>query len=64
VKDVRPVLAQDGGDCELVDLDGNTVYVKLQGHCSGCAFSNMTLAAVVEKKLREKVSDQLIVKLS
>lgn len=64
VNDVRPILAQDGGDCELVDLDGNTVYVKLQGHCAGCAFSNMTLVSVVEKKLREKVSDQLTVKLA
>jgi NifU-like protein len=58
------VLAQDGGACELVDIDGNTVYVNMKGHCSGCAFSSMTLLNVVEKKLREKVSDQLVVKLS
>lgn len=62
--DVRPVLAQDGGDCEMVDLDGNTVLVSLKGHCSGCAFSNMTLISVVEKQLREKVSDQLTVRLA
>ena len=64
VSDVRPILAQDGGDCELVDLDGNTVYVRLRGHCAGCAFSNMTLISVVEKKLREKVSADLNVKLA
>jgi NifU-like protein len=62
--DVRPILAQDGGDCELVDVDGNDVYVELIGHCKGCAFSNNTLVSVVEKKLREKISDQLNVKLS
>lgn len=62
--DVRPILAQDGGDCELVDVDGNDVYVQLTGHCKGCAFSNNTLVSVVEKKLREKISDQLNVKLS
>lgn len=62
--DVRPILAQDGGDCELVDVDGNDVYVQLIGHCKGCAFSNNTLVSVVEKKLREKISDQLNVKLS
>jgi NifU-like protein len=61
---VKPVLAQDGGDCELIDVEGNTVLVKLHGHCSGCAFSNMTLVSVVEKNLREKVSDQLSVKLA
>lgn len=62
--DVRPILEQDGGDCELVDVDGNTVYVSLKGHCSGCAFSGNTLVGVVEKKIREKVSPDLIVKLS
>jgi NifU-like protein len=62
--DVRPILAQDGGDVELIDVDGNDVYVELVGHCKGCAFSNMTLVSVVEKKLREKISDQLNVKIS
>jgi len=62
--DVRPILAQDGGDCELVDVDGNDVYITLKGHCKGCAFSNNTLYSVVERKLREKVSDQLNVKPS
>lgn len=62
--DINPVLAQDGGSCELVDVDGNDVFVELNGHCSGCAFSSMTLISVVEKKLKEKVSDQLSIKLA
>jgi NifU-like protein len=62
-KHVNPILERDGGSCELADLDGNTVFVMLKGHCSGCAFSNMTLVSVVEKQLRKKVSDQLTVKL-
>jgi len=62
--EVLPILAQDGGSCELVDVDGNSVYVKLTGHCAGCAFSNNTLAGVIEKKLREKVSEELVVKLA
>lgn len=62
--DVKPVLAKDGGDCELIDVDGNTVLVKLHGHCAGCAFSNMTLISVVERNIREKVSEQLTVKLA
>jgi NifU-like protein len=64
ISDIHPVLAQDGGDCELVDVDGDTVYVKLLGHCSGCAFSSMTLVSVIQKKLQEKISDQLVVKLA
>jgi NifU-like protein len=62
--DVRPILAQDGGDCELVDVDGNDVYIAFKGHCKGCAFSNVTLISVVEKKLRNKISDQINVKIS
>jgi NifU-like protein len=61
--DVRPLLARDGGDCELVDVDGNIVYVKLVGHCAGCAFSNMTLVTVIEKQLKDKVLPELVVKL-
>jgi len=62
--DINPILAQDGGSCELVDVDGNDVFIKFKGHCMGCAFSGLTLKSVVEKKLHEAVSDQLYVKLS
>jgi NifU-like protein len=62
--DVKPILAQDGGSCELVDVEGNSVFVKLTGHCAGCAFSNNTLAGVIENKLREKVSAEIVVKLA
>jgi NifU-like protein len=61
--DIRPILANDGGDCELVDVDGNEVTVKFKGHCKGCAFSNNTMVSVVQKKLREKVSESLVVKM-
>ena len=60
--DIRPILAKDGGDCELVDVNGNEVTIRFKGHCNGCAFSNMTLLSVVEKKLREKVSASLVVR--
>ncbi|HEX3020086.1 MAG TPA: Fe-S cluster assembly protein NifU [Chitinispirillaceae bacterium] len=62
--DINPILAKDGGSCELVDVDGNDVIVEMKGHCSGCAFSSMTLVSVVEKKLREKISDQFNVRLA
>jgi NifU-like protein len=62
--DIRPILAKDGGDCELVDVDADEVTIRFKGHCNGCAFSNMTLVSVVEKKLREKVADGLVVRLA
>jgi NifU-like protein len=61
--DINPILAQDGGSCELIDVENDTVTVRLQGHCSGCAFSSMTLVSVVERKIKELVSDELIIKL-
>ncbi|MBN1130081.1 MAG: Fe-S cluster assembly protein NifU [Chitinispirillaceae bacterium] len=61
--DIKPILAQDGGGCELIDIEGNIVYVRLAGHCAGCGFSNITLVSVIEKKIKEKVSDELMVKL-
>ena len=61
-KDIRPVLMADGGDCEFVDISGNEVFIRFTGHCKGCIASNLTMISVVEKKLKEKVSQQLTVK--
>ena len=59
---VRPRLRQDGGDVELVDLDGKTVYVAFRGVCMDCPSSHVTLKEVVEKALQEHVEDDLTVK--
>ena len=59
---VRPRLRQDGGDVELVDLDGKVVYVAFRGVCVGCPSSAFTLKEVVEKALHEHVEDDLVVK--
>lgn len=52
-------LAKDGGGIELVEVDGNKVYVKLQGACKACQSSNMTLKNFVEKILRENISSDI-----
>lgn len=54
-REIRPALKKDGGDIELVDVDGDTVQVKLKGTCSSCKAANVTLKDFVEKKLREFV---------
>ena len=59
-KDIRPELQKHGGDLQLVDIDGNNVVIKLMGTCSGCEMSWMTLKNMVESKLREKVSEELV----
>lgn len=60
-REIRPVLRKDGGDIELVDVDGDFVLVSLRGSCGSCAKSQTTLKEYVEKKLREQVIDTLIV---
>lgn len=59
---IRPSLQRDGGDCELVDLDGNTVFIRFTGQCAGCQFSEMTQFGFIEKTLKEKVLPDLEVK--
>lgn len=46
---IRPYLKRDGGDCELVDVEGNTIYVKLTGACVGCHMASMTVAGVQQR---------------
>jgi len=60
-REVKPGLRQDGGDIELIDVDGDYVLVSLRGACSSCAKSQTTIKEYVEKKLRELVLDTLIV---
>jgi NifU-like protein len=46
---IRPNLKRDGGDCELIDVQGDKVYVKMIGACAGCQLSAMTLNGVQAK---------------
>ena len=56
---IAPELQKDGGDIELVDINENKVYVKLQGRCSACKNSVLTLKSFVESTLRDKVSENI-----
>ncbi len=59
--EIKPMLEKDGGSLELVDLSGNKVKVRLQGHCSNCPSADVTLRYVVQDKLRELLSSELTV---
>ena len=60
-REIRPLLKNDGGDIELVDVDGDRVLVALRGMCAGCQVSQFTVKDVVEVKLKEFVSSDLTV---
>jgi Fe-S cluster biogenesis protein NfuA len=54
---LRPFLQADGGDIELLELDGTSVLVRLTGVCSGCPSAHMTLHLGVEAALREAMPE-------
>ena len=56
---VAPMLAQDGGAIELLQIKQGKVYVQLQGACVGCASSGSTLKFIVEKELRAAIHPDL-----
>jgi len=55
--EVRPMLQADGGDVEFVEIDGNVVKVRLQGHCAGCPMAQMTLQRGIEARLKQAVPE-------
>ncbi|MDK2776225.1 MAG: Fe-S cluster assembly protein NifU [Pseudomonadota bacterium] len=50
---LRPALQADGGDVELMDIEGKNIYVKLVGACNGCQMAAMTLGGVQQKLIEE-----------
>lgn len=50
---LRIGLQNDGGDLELVKIEGKVVYLKLVGHCGSCPFAMMTLKQGIEVALKE-----------
>ena len=58
-REIRPALQTDGGDIDLVDIEGNKVIVTLRGTCSSCPSSDFTLKGFAQGKLREFVSDEI-----
>jgi NifU-like protein len=58
---IRPTLRADGGNIDLLDVDGNKVIVALRGMCAQCALANITMRDLVEAKLREFVSPDIFV---
>ena len=55
--ELRPFLMADGGNVEVVELDGPIVKVRLQGACGSCPSSTMTLKMGIERKMRECIPE-------
>jgi Fe-S cluster biogenesis protein NfuA len=55
--EMRPYLMADGGNVELVEIDGPIVRLRLQGACGTCPSSTMTLKMGIERRLREIIPE-------
>ncbi len=49
IEELRPYLRRDGGDCELIDVDGANVMVSLTGACTGCQMASVTVSGIQER---------------
>ena len=61
LEELKRMLQNDGGDCELVKIEGKTVFLRLQGACSGCPHAAMTLKNGIETILKANVDPEIIV---
>lgn len=61
LEELRGMLQADGGDLEVVSVQGTNVQLKLQGACGCCPHATMTLKNGIERILREKVSKDIVV---
>ena len=57
LEQIRPFLRADGGDVELVEVKEGVVKVRLQGACSGCQMSLITLKDGIERILKREVPE-------
>ena len=57
IERIRPAVQMDGGDIELVGIEGGVVKLRLVGACHGCPSSMMTLKAGIERAIRSEVPE-------
>lgn len=56
IEEIRPNLQRDGGDCQLIEIDGNKIMVKLTGACVFCKLSSATLEGI-QSRVVEKLGE-------
>lgn len=61
LEELRTMLQADGGDLELVSIDGATVNLRLKGACGGCPHAAITLKQGIEHTLRQDIDESITV---
>lgn len=58
---IRVSLQNDGGDLEVVSLEGKVVTLRLKGACGCCPHAQATLKQGIEAYLRENLDPEIVV---
>lgn len=61
LEELRSHLQADGGDMEVVSIEGDTVTLRLKGACGCCPHATMTLKDGIERILREEIDSNITV---
>jgi NifU-like protein len=56
---IRPMIARDGGNIEIIDMKDWLVYVELSGNCAGCVGAGQTIKWLVEKTLKDQIDERI-----
>lgn len=61
LEELRVHLQADGGDLEIIGIDGKTVKLRLRGACGGCPHAAMTIKGGLERILREEIDQEIVI---
>ncbi|MGI5922578.1 MAG: NifU family protein [Lentisphaeria bacterium] len=61
LEELRVHLQNDGGDLELVKIEGKNVFLRLKGACGSCPHAQITLKNGIERILREQLDPEIVV---
>ena len=61
LEELRGMLQADGGDMDVVSIEGKSVKVRLRGACGGCPHAMTTIKQGIERSLRESLDPEIVV---
>ena len=61
LEELRGFLQADGGDLEIVSIEGKNVTLALKGTCGGCPHATMTIKDGIERILRDEIDPEIVV---
>lgn len=61
LKELSEYLKNDGGDMEIIEINGKNVKLKLVGACGCCPHATVTLKEGIERDLRENIDPEIVV---